>query len=876
MSQIDDIANIIASTEDAFALLGAVRSCIEEIRFAEIQTGPTCLRFDRLPAKDAPVAEVISWVQMAFIQMRSMTISDSKLKSTFFSPKSEKVLKAANKTEAKAAKVLDKKQCLSQKEYDLLLSELQKRIDAIDEKLHLSVESEIEAHTSISRLADMRSRLEQQRKDLVAMTVIIDDPKEMQETAADAKEKEACRQEETCAQRDDNVDKDTVQKTEPSVSKVRERKKSRKKTKKSKRRNQAARPDKSETAGVEPQVREKECNPAIGEQVRAYQNTSLSKKAEIMDESYAGMRTCLNSMLMLQDKEGNRFTVEPASCYEVRGFDKDGNVTEYVNSELLLYPDTPENEALKASLNINDYSPSLMDILTVIGRMLVFSPREFLGTPSRLYGMRPCFVRAGFSERWAIKLLVDFIAMQVSKSRIADRANLQWKGESFSKQYIISIINGLSRVLSPLATYMRRVLLERCRTMHNDDCTMHCLEWQKDADGNRTRQKNYLWGLISGAHEETQGAIYLATESRSTEEFLRQFGYSNEDGEEFVSACALENLVTDCYSVYIPGVAKLEEILGRKILRAGCYAHLRRYFLDALKSMKLSTVYQAACRGTVAGFEQRVDEQLKAQGIPSGPIGRKALSATFCTEVIFWLEEDFEFTEREELEQRRHELTSYYVDRLYAIVDQLKSVTKSLEENGSRDGVTQYKGGKDVPWGTAIVYALNNRTEMHAFLQCGDIECSNNRAERTLCPGKRHTQMMEFLATKDGFNGFADLLTIYMTCRLMEINPYEYIHWAFACAKMRLEDYRLATSKETGTTAQLCKLPRPYKKDGEIIGLYHKDYVCWSDKINWQGLDVWSYAECLDREYERLKPEYRLPEDEDDYDDDYDEDEDEE
>ena len=59
MSQIDDIANIIASTEDAFALLGAVRSCIEEIRFAEIQTGPTCLRFDRLPAKDAPVAEVI-------------------------------------------------------------------------------------------------------------------------------------------------------------------------------------------------------------------------------------------------------------------------------------------------------------------------------------------------------------------------------------------------------------------------------------------------------------------------------------------------------------------------------------------------------------------------------------------------------------------------------------------------------------------------------------------------------------------------------------------------------------------------------------------------------------------------------------------------
>ena len=152
-------------------------------------------------------AEIISWVQMAFIQMRSMTISDSKLKSTFFSPKSEKVLKAANKTEAKAAKVLDKKQCISQKEYDLLLSELQKRIDAIDEKLHLSVESEIEAHTSISRLADMRSRLEQQRKDLVAMTVIIDEPEKMQKTVADAKEKEACRQEETCGQRDDNVDK---------------------------------------------------------------------------------------------------------------------------------------------------------------------------------------------------------------------------------------------------------------------------------------------------------------------------------------------------------------------------------------------------------------------------------------------------------------------------------------------------------------------------------------------------------------------------------------------------------------------------------------------------------------------------------------------
>ena len=120
---------------------------------------------------------------------------------------------------------------------------------------------------------------------------------------------------------------------------------------------------------------------------------------------------------------------------------------------------------------------------------------------------------------------------------------------------------------------------------------------------------NHLWSLVSGAHEQNQGAVYLAAASRNIKSFLPQFGITiNEDGsitsEFFI---ALENLVSYCCKVHGPGLAKLEAFLNKAIRQAGCYAHLRRYFLQALEALNLKEVFNAACKGSVEGFEQRVD-----------------------------------------------------------------------------------------------------------------------------------------------------------------------------------------------------------------------------------------------------------------------------
>ena len=116
---------------------------------------------------------------------------------------------------------------------------------------------------------------------------------------------------------------------------------------------------------------------------------------------------------------------------------------------------------------------------------------------------------------------------------------------------------------------------------------------------------------------------------------------------------------------------------------------------------------------------------------------------------------------------------------------------------------------------------------------------------------------MEFLNTESGFHAFADLMTLITTCRVNNVNPYTYMHWAFANAKIRLEDYRLAVSKATHTTAQMCWLPTPYKKDDRVIGLYDPEFETFFDEVDWTGLDVWSFMKLLDEEAPRKKPEKR-------------------
>ena len=65
-------------------------------------------------------------------------------------------------------------------------------------------------------------------------------------------------------------------------------------------------------------------------------------------------------------------------------------------------------------------------------------------------------------------------------------------------------------------------------------------------------------------------------------------------------------------------------------------------------------------------------------------------------------------------------------------------------------------------------------------------------------------------------------------------------------------------SRKTGSTAQICFLPKPITVQDENdktirLGLYSEDYDCCFDKINVEGLDPWTYDEVMGKEMQRLK-----------------------
>ena len=85
---------------------------------------------------------------------------------------------------------------------------------------------------------------------------------------------------------------------------------------------------------------------------------------------------------------------------------------------------------------------------------------------------------------------------------------LKWGRAGLSKQQIIYLIHGMCRALHPLAVLHRALLLSGCSTLHTDDLHALCFQ-MRDGTGSG-KGINHLWSLVSGAHEQNQGAVYLA------------------------------------------------------------------------------------------------------------------------------------------------------------------------------------------------------------------------------------------------------------------------------------------------------------------------------------------------------------------------------
>lgn len=158
--------------------------------------------------------------------------------------------------------------------------------------------------------------------------------------------------------------------------------------------------------------------------------------------------------------------------------------------------------------------------------------------------------------------------------------------------------------LQPLVDALRQEVLAHS-VIHADETPVQMLKPASQRDGKTHRA--YLWAYTPGRHEEMKAVIYDFCESRAGKhagEFLK--GWSG-------------TLLVDDYAGY-------KQLMGDKVLEAGCWAHARRKFFELHAANKSQIAEQALVHiGQIYEIERQVqevnaDERLRMRQQQSRPV----------------------------------------------------------------------------------------------------------------------------------------------------------------------------------------------------------------------------------------------------------------
>lgn len=279
---------------------------------------------------------------------------------------------------------------------------------------------------------------------------------------------------------------------------------------------------------------------------------------------------------------------------------------------------------------------------------------------------------------------------------------LKRMGVKLSRQTMANWMIAGAGLLKPIYEEMHKILVSE-KILHADETPLEVL-----CEPDRPAQtKSYMWLYRTGRFAECNIVLYDYHEGRSgdfSKEFLNGFaGYLHCDGWH--------------------GYDKVENIR-----RVGCWAHVRRYFKNALDVQTDKTDYS-----TIAG-----------QGF-------------LRIERLFAADE-------KRTEQRE------FVDEFFkwCIESESTSLPKSLT-------------------GKAISYAIKQENTLRTFLEDAQLEMTNNRAERAIKPFVIGRKNWLFCNTPGGAKSSACIYSVVETVKENGLKPYEYLNWLFE--HIRLKDY---------------------------------------------------------------------------------------
>ena len=232
-----------------------------------------------------------------------------------------------------------------------------------------------------------------------------------------------------------------------------------------------------------------------------------------------------------------------------------------------------------------------------------------------------------------------------------------------------------------------------------------------------------------GREATAESRIWAYASSKRVERQIRYFRYE----ESRKGACAEKVLggykgvvISDGYSGY--GILS-------EATRAGCWAHARRKWVEAM---------------------------------PDGATKENTLAAKgleYCSR-LFEIEQKLEkLTDKERLKQRRL-LSRPIVDEYYAWLQTIFKPTGKLKK--------------------AIVYSLNQREYLCAFLDHGEIDISNNQVENAIRPIVVGRKNWLFCDTQAGANASVVIFTLLETAKANGLNPETWLNHILSVLPDRL------------------------------------------------------------------------------------------
>ncbi|KPU43151.1 transposase IS66 family protein [Oxobacter pfennigii] len=256
--------------------------------------------------------------------------------------------------------------------------------------------------------------------------------------------------------------------------------------------------------------------------------------------------------------------------------------------------------------------------------------------------------------------------------------------------------------LYPVIRYLREKLLKR-DIIHSDESPLQVLK----EEGKKPQTKSFMWLHRSGNDGMPPIILFDYRASRSgehAEEYLKGFqGYHQCDG----------------YS----GYNKLEGVI-----RCGCWAHLRRKFVEAIP-----------------------DKKAKDSAPTNAEIGRD-----YCNR-LFKIEEELADLSPDKRYQKRLEQEKPILEAFWCWLESLTPL-------------------KESSLGKAVTYARNQKPYMGNYLLDGRCSISNNLAENNIRPYAVGRKNWLFADTPKGASASAAVYSIVETAKANHLNVYSYLH----------------------------------------------------------------------------------------------------